>query len=142
MTVYVDEPIHPYGRMLMCHMASPDIVELFAMATTIGVGHRHYQDPFKHHSSRPHFDIAKGKRALAIKNGAQAIDKFKMVVVSTVALNNIALAREPLWRCLDPLRRLRGHPSYDSIRGWLDEPEQADLKKGCELAETHQCSSV
>ena len=130
MTVYVDEPIHPYGRMLMCHMASPSIVELFAMAETIGVGHRHYQDPFKGKVSRPHFDIAKGKRALAIKAGAQAINKYQMVVVSTVALNNVCLAREPLWRCLDPMRIVGKLSIYPEILSWLYEPGQEDVLLG------------
>lgn len=45
MTVYVDAAVHPYGRMLMCHMVAPDLGALFAMAERIGVDRRHFQDP-------------------------------------------------------------------------------------------------
>ena len=38
MTIYVDPPVHPLGRMKMCHMVSDQSTEeLLAMADAIGV---------------------------------------------------------------------------------------------------------
>ena len=74
MTVYVDEPIHPFGNMLMCHMWSADLDELLAMVDLIGVQRRWLQQPPK--ASWVHFDISKGKRLLAIRHGAVATDRY------------------------------------------------------------------
>lgn len=67
MTVYVDEPDKPFGRMLMCHMIADSRIELLVMCDKIGVDRRwiQHKDTFKEH-----FDISKGKRALAVKAGA------------------------------------------------------------------------
>jgi hypothetical protein len=37
MAVYVDDPIWPFGNMMMCHMVADTHDELVAMARTIGV---------------------------------------------------------------------------------------------------------
>ena len=66
MSVYVDEPRYPYRRMVMCHMLADTPAELHAMADRIGVARRWYQ----RHASTPHYDIAKGKRQLAVAAGA------------------------------------------------------------------------
>ena len=64
----------PYKRfpgahtMYMCHLYADTHEELMAMVAKIGVNPKWIQyegDPVKEH-----FDIAKGKRELAIKNGA------------------------------------------------------------------------
>jgi len=72
MTVYVDnaaapfKPAHRPGRTyVMCHMIADTEAELHAMAHTIGVARKWYQGD--------HYDIAQGKRALAIASGARAI---------------------------------------------------------------------
>lgn len=75
MSVYVDEPIHPLGRMMMCHMVADTREELVAMADTIGVERRHIQKPGTY---REHFDICKSKRAKAIAAGA--IDDLDAVI--------------------------------------------------------------
>ena len=67
MSVYVDAPIWPLGRMKMCHMIADDIYELHDMADLIGVARRHFQQPA---GPMPHYDICKSKRALAVKAGA------------------------------------------------------------------------
>lgn len=67
MSVYVDEPIWPFGRMMMCHMVADSREELDAMADAIGVARRWIQHPG---SNREHYDICKSKRALAVKHGA------------------------------------------------------------------------
>lgn len=77
MAVYVDKPIHRYGRMLMCHMLADTEQELHAMADHIGVDRRHYQCG----ASTPHYDICRAKRTLAIKAGAEEVSRRKLVEV-------------------------------------------------------------
>ena len=74
MTVYVDDmeapfkPKHVPGRTyVMCHMIADTDEELHAMAARIGVARKWFQ--------RDHYDIAKAKRALAIKFGAVVLDQ-------------------------------------------------------------------
>jgi hypothetical protein len=66
--VYVDESIHPFGRMMMCHMTADTHAELVAMARAIGVQVKwiQYEGTWKEH-----FDICKSKRALAVRHGAK-----------------------------------------------------------------------
>lgn len=110
MTVYVDDAIHPYGRMLMCHMASPDLDELHAMADRIGVARKWFQDPrVLQKVSRPHYDIAKGKRDLAIKAGAVAVDKYQMSVISNVAMARLMGVE------IDPLRIFRARAATETL---------------------------
>ncbi|WBF05199.1 hypothetical protein [Burkholderia phage CSP3] len=74
MTVYVDDMYQSemgrYGRMKMSHMIADTTEELIAMARTIGVRAKWLQHPGEHGE---HFDIAKGKRELAIAAGAVPI---------------------------------------------------------------------
>lgn len=69
MSVYVDNAVHRYGRMLMCHMLADAPDELHDMAAHIGVGFKHFQDQ----ASTPHYDICKSKRAIAVSLGAIGI---------------------------------------------------------------------
>lgn len=68
--VYVDEARHPFGRMLMCHMMADTTEELLAMADRIGVARKWLQ---KAGTPYEHFDISKGKRALAVAAGAKEV---------------------------------------------------------------------
>lgn len=74
MTVYVDDPVHAYRGMLMCHMWADTMAELLAMIDAIGVQRRWLQQP--PHASWVHFDISKGKRADAIRLGAVPTDRY------------------------------------------------------------------
>lgn len=71
MAVYVDDmhkhPMGQFGRMKMCHMIADTTGELLEMADKIGVARKWIQKPG---SPDEHFDIATGKRALAVQNGA------------------------------------------------------------------------
>lgn len=70
MPVYVDRVNLGFRNMVMCHMIADTPEELHAMADLIGIARRWYQAPPK--ASFWHYDIAKGKRVLAV--GAGAID--------------------------------------------------------------------
>lgn len=97
MTVYVDNARHGFGRMVMCHMFSPDLGELHAMADKIGVARRWFQNPLTMPKvSWPHYDIAQSKRALAVRHGAVECDKYCMVAMAAVIKGDA-----------DPLRLIR-----------------------------------
>lgn len=68
--VYVDTMEAQFGRMTMCHMIADTTEELLEMADKIGVQRKWIQYPGTY---REHFDIAKGKKALALMNGAKLI---------------------------------------------------------------------
>lgn len=70
MSVYVDHPKHPYGRMIMCHMMADTTDELLAMADAIGVQRKWLQNAG---TATEHFDVCKAKRDLAIQRGAVTI---------------------------------------------------------------------
>lgn len=74
MTVYVDDmhelELGRYRRMKMSHMIADTTEELKAMADLIGVARRWIQHKGGH---AEHFDIAKGKRELALAAGAVPI---------------------------------------------------------------------
>lgn len=74
MSVYVDAPIWPFGRMMMCHMMADTLAELHEMADKIGVARRHYQD-----TRIPHYDVCKSKRAQAVRLGAIECDRAQIV---------------------------------------------------------------
>lgn len=82
LSVYVDTMEAPFGNMVMCHMWADTDEELLAMADKIGVQRKwiqgHQQLSFGKHkdASWVHFDIAKSKRALAIRHGAIQTDRF------------------------------------------------------------------
>ena len=77
MSVYVDKPLYPFRRMIMCHMIADTPNELHVMAAKIGIPRKWFQTPPK--ASFWHYDIAKGKRALAIKAGAIECDRNTFV---------------------------------------------------------------
>lgn len=78
MSVYVGVPMWPFGRMVMCHMLADTMQELDEMADKIGVSRRWIQHDAEKKAGTvgalTHYDIAKSKRALAIKHGAIACD--------------------------------------------------------------------
>ncbi len=82
MPCYVDQAVHPFGRMLMCHLWADTEAELLAMVDAIGVQRKWIQGhptlSFGKHreASWVHFDIAKGKRNLAVKLGAIETDRY------------------------------------------------------------------
>jgi len=63
--------------MVMCHMVADTPDELHAMANQIGIKRRWFQDA----PLRPHYDICKSKRALAIAAGAQPVTARELITV-------------------------------------------------------------
>jgi len=78
MAVYVDDMEASFGRMVMCHMLADSTEELLVMADKIGVQRKWIQKAGTHHE---HFDIAKSKRALALRFGAVEIDRAGLVEI-------------------------------------------------------------
>lgn len=72
MTVYVDDMRAAYRGMKMCHMMADTTEELLAMADRIGVQRKWIQ---KAGTVYEHFDIAMGKRALAVAAGAVEVSR-------------------------------------------------------------------
>lgn len=83
MSVYVDESIWPFGRMMMCHLMGDSLEELHRMADTIGVARRWFQNaPGTVPSHKiPHYDICKSKRVLAVEAGALEVDRRGTVAI-------------------------------------------------------------
>jgi hypothetical protein len=73
-SVYVDNFYETgagnFGRMKMSHLIADSTEELLEFVDKIGVARKWIQYAG---TSKEHFDIAKGKRDLAIKKGAKAI---------------------------------------------------------------------
>lgn len=70
MTVYVDDMMAPFGRMLMCHLVADTRQEIDAIVDVIGVPRRWIQHEGTH---KEHYDISAAKRLLAIQEGAVEI---------------------------------------------------------------------
>lgn len=71
MTVYVDKAGNAFGRMIMCHMVADTLAELHTLADAIGLRREWFQGS----ASFPHYDVAKGRRAAALKLGAVEIER-------------------------------------------------------------------
>jgi hypothetical protein len=78
MSVYVDDMRAPYGRMIMCHMASDTSGsgELLEMARKIGVARRWIQSPGRWSE---HFDVCLAMRAKAVRSGAIEVTQRDLV---------------------------------------------------------------
>ena len=69
--IYVDDMRAKFGRMLLSHLFADTDDELHAMAARIGVARKWHRAP--PHASTSHYDIAEGKRDLAIAAGARPV---------------------------------------------------------------------
>lgn len=116
--VYVDSAAHPLGRMIMCHMVSPDMDALHSMAARIGIERKWFQDPRTMPGvSAPHYDISKGKRALAVTCGAVEVTRHQLVAITRIA-KNVYWEKD----AFDPLGHVRNHPPEvrEGLRRWLE----------------------
>lgn len=88
-SVYVDDVVHNFGRMKMCHLWADTEAELFDMVKKIGVDSKWVQGhPTSIGKAKDvgwvHFDIALSKKALALKYGAILTDKYGPVVFTSM----------------------------------------------------------
>jgi hypothetical protein len=77
MPVYVDNAGLAFGRMRMSHMIADTFEELHAMAAAIGMRREWFQAAPP--ASFPHYDVAAGRRAKAIRLGAIECDRNTFV---------------------------------------------------------------
>lgn len=78
MSVYVDQMLARYGRMVMCHMLADSREELNQMADRIGVARKWIQNTSTH---REHYDICLAKRRMAVAAGAKEITTKELAVM-------------------------------------------------------------
>jgi hypothetical protein len=76
--VYIGTREYKFGRMIMSHMASPDINALHDMATAIGIQRKFFQDSNAFH---PHYDVCKANKQLAMTLGAIEISDKEMIKI-------------------------------------------------------------
>lgn len=127
MPVYVDPAQHPFGRMIMCHMWADTDAELLDMADKIGVARKWIQghptlSHGKHRSaSWVHFDIAKGKRAIAVAAGAIETDRYGPALHTARLRGN-----EKMIATIENLRaRRRGETNSETLYGIRAEGDVA-----------------
>lgn len=77
--VYAGKNTYRLGRMLMSHLAADTLSELHEMADKIGVNRKHFQDK----AGKPHYDICREKKMLAIEFGAKEISDRKFPFFTT-----------------------------------------------------------
>lgn len=75
--VYVGTREYKYGRMIMSHMAADTLEELHEMADVIGVNQKWFQNK----KDKPHYDICKTKKQLAIQHGALLVDDREIILM-------------------------------------------------------------
>ena len=63
--------------MIMYHMAADGIDELHQMATSLGIDNKYFQDK----PGKPHYDITKSKKQLAIKLGAKEVNDRQLILL-------------------------------------------------------------
>ena len=67
--VYVGKNEYKYKRMVMSHMVADTYEELHSMADALGINRKHFQNK----PGRPHYDICKSNKKLAISKGATEV---------------------------------------------------------------------
>lgn len=76
MAVYIGKREYRLGGMIMSHMLADTIEELHQMAAWLGI-EKHFQDK----PGKPHYDLCKLKKRLAIKLGAIEVDDRQLVLL-------------------------------------------------------------
>lgn len=117
MSVYVDTAIHPLRGRLMCHMFSPDLDELHAMADLIGMQRRWFQNPATMTVSWPHYDIDETLRSLAVGFGAIECDKYQTVAMAAIIQGRLEKLQR-IYALADPSR---GFAPAAHVPAWLAE---------------------
>ena len=93
MSVYVDDMMAPFGRMLMSHMCADTVEELHEFAAKLGLKREWFQD-----KRVPHYDVAKSTREKAIRLGAVPVE-FGNEPFRCVVCHRLTLACVKRMRC-------------------------------------------
>lgn len=72
--VYVGKREYKLGRMTMSHMAADTLEELHLMAERLGIRHH-----FQNKQGKPHYDICKQTKAIALELGAKEVDDREII---------------------------------------------------------------
>jgi len=75
--VYVGRRRYKLGNMWMSHMVADNLNELHEMARSIGVDRKHFQDK----PAKPHYDVCRSRKELAISFGAKLVDDREIIVL-------------------------------------------------------------
>ena len=75
--VYVGTREYGYRRMIMSHMAADTLDELHKMAISLGISTKYFQNK----EGKPHYDICKEKKQLAIKLGAKLVNDRELILL-------------------------------------------------------------
>ncbi|ACL61582.1 DUF4031 domain-containing protein [Methylobacterium nodulans] len=113
MAVYVDQPLFPFGRMVMCHMWADSLDELHAMADRLGLKRAWFQCPPK--ASWEHYDVSKGVRAKALAFGAIETDRYGAVY--------FVAQREGRTEVVERIDRVRQQAAEDALAEQLSQVE-------------------
>lgn len=73
--VYVGKNEYKYGRMIMSHMIADSLKELHEMADKLNINRRYFQDK----PNKPHYDVCKKNKQIAIQLGAEEISDREIV---------------------------------------------------------------
>jgi hypothetical protein len=113
MSVYVDDMRAPFGRMIMCHLWADSTEELLNFVDRIGVdrkwiqGHPILSLPRARNASWVHFDIALGKRKIAVELGAIETDRYgPLEFLSLAALRSENTSEEVKQRAREKLDQI------------------------------------
>jgi hypothetical protein len=87
MPVYVGKREYAFARLKLSHMVADTLEELHAMADKVGVSRKYFQAK----PERPHYDICKSSKLMAIKLGAQEVDDRVIIEMFNNQLNNIKM---------------------------------------------------
>lgn len=79
LNVYVGTMEFPFGRMLMSHLASPNLEALHDLSQAIGIKRKWFQDKTRQDKTYPHYDICKAKKKEAIRLGVIEIDDRELI---------------------------------------------------------------
>ena len=71
----------------MCHMMADTEAELDAMADKIGISRQFKQT---HPIRKPHYDVSKNKKRLAIQYGAIPVTAFKLVKIFPIGGKHVS----------------------------------------------------
>lgn len=113
--VYVGQTAYKYKRMHMFHMVADSLQELHEMADKIGVARRHFQNK----AGKPHYDICRSRRNLAISLGAKSVPDKEIVLILKKTYN---YQRSPYFKEIMKCLSKGSHKKITVIKGQTPGP--------------------